>query len=385
MHDPLGLSDKAVLVPQHMASLLALCDGTRDIGGLQAGLALRTGIQLTPSQVRDVLAEMDAALLLENGAFRQATADALTVYRQAEHRRPSHADLVYPSNPAELTVALEEYGAGLPPPGDKITTGRSLAGVVCPHVDYKRGGATYAHVWREAFPFLKDVELVVVFGTDHAGGPGSITLTRQSYATPFGVLPTDSAIVDGLADTLGPERAFAEELHHINEHSIELAMVWFHHYADGRPCPTVPVLCGSYQEFIQGEGDPSRDETINAMIAYLREATAGRRTLVVAAADLSHIGPAFGDPAPIDAVGKVDVRNRDARSIGAICDGDPETFYALSREESDNRHLCGLPPIYMALRLLGNVRGESLGYTQCPADIHGGSLVSIAGVLLYRL
>ena len=36
------------------------------------------------------------------------------------------------------------------------------------------------------------------------------------------------------------------------------------------------------------------------------------------------------------------------------------------------------------LRLLGPMEGESMGYDQCPADVDGGSLVSIVGALLYE-
>ena len=42
-----------------------------------------------------------------------------------------------------------------------------------------------------------------------------LTLTQQDYVTPLGALPTDRDIVNGLADVLGPQRAFAEEIHHI--------------------------------------------------------------------------------------------------------------------------------------------------------------------------
>ncbi len=74
------------------------------------------------------------------------------------------------------------------------------------------------------------------------------------------MLPTDRRIVDGLVDVLGPERALTEEIHHIGEHSIELALVWFHYFLEGRPCPIVPILCGSFQHFLTGEGDPAEDE-----------------------------------------------------------------------------------------------------------------------------
>ena len=214
-------------------------------------------------------------------------------------------------------------------------------------------------------------------------GPGTITPTRQSYATPLGVLPTDVDAVDDLADALGGEAAFDEELHHANEHSIELALVWLHHFMDGRPVDVVPVLCGSFHRFVTGEEDPESDDRIGAVVEALRRAAAGRRTLVIAAGDLAHAGPAFGDPRPLDAVQKTDVASRDDETISAICGGDAASVMSGVQREMDSRRLCGLPPIYMALRYLARANGEAVGYVQCPADEAGGSIVSIAGVLLY--
>ena len=144
------------------------------------------------------------------------------------------------------------------------------------------------------------------------------------------------------------------------------------------------MLCGTFQHFLSGAQDLEADETIGAALAYLREATAGRRTLVIAAGDLAHVGPAFGDSSPIDVVGRAALAAQDAKSIAAICDGDADAFFKLSQNERDARRICGVPPIYLALRLLGSCKGESLGYAQCPADANGGSLVSIVGVLLYE-
>ncbi len=75
---------------------------------------------------------------------------------------------------------------------------------------------------------------------------------------------------------------------------------------------------------------------------------------------------------------------RESSPVDAICDGDADAFFKLSQNERDPRRICGVPPMYLALRLLGSCKGESLGYTQCPADANGGSLVSIVGVLLYE-
>ena len=290
---------------------------------------------------------------------------------------------MYPSDPDELGAAIDAYGAGVETPIDAAAPPGRLVGVVSPHIDYERGGTTYAELWQRSAANLEDVELAIILGTDHHGGPGTLTPTRQSYTTPLGVLPTAVDVVDTLAGALGPDRAFAEELHHVTEHSIELAAVWFHHAIGGRPCPVVPVLCGSFGDFVAGEHDPEESEPIESAVACLREAAAGRRTLVIAAADLAHVGPAFGDGAPVDAVGRTALAGQDAASIAAICDGDADAFFSLSRQERDARKICGLSPIYVALRLLGTVRGESLGYVQCPADVSGSSVVSIVGALLY--
>lgn len=255
--------------------------------------------------------------------------------------------------------------------------------MVCPHIDYDRGGISYARLWEAAAPELEEIELVVMLGTDHSGGLGMITPTRQNYRTPYGVLPTDKEIVDGLAGVLGPD-AYAEELNHLNEHSIELSSVWLHHYLRGRKVSIVPILCGSFHEFMTGESDVVANEKIEGVSSYLRSTIESRRTLIVAAGDLAHVGPAFGDPKAFDRTAKEDLSNQDAASIDAINKGGAKEFFEISRAEEDRRKICGLPPIYLMLRLLEGSQGVSMGYDQCVADEVGASWVSIVGSLLYR-
>lgn len=385
LRDPMGLAEESVLIPQPLVPILGLCDGTRDAAAIQTAFMLRSGIQLTQEAVADIIAQLDMALLLENGTYQRAAARALQDYREATHRPPSHAGLVYPDDPDALSAAFQEYCDKAPPEDAPYAPNARLVGMLCPHIDYNRGHLTYAQLWQRAAPYLEDIELAIILGTDHSGGLGRLTPTRQSYATPLGALPTDAEIVDGLAEVLGQDRVYAEEIHHVREHSIELALVWFHHFMKGRACPVVPILCGSFHHFIKGQGSPAEDESISAALDFLKEATRGRRTLVIAAADLAHMGPAFGDPQPIDPIARARLTAEDRDSLADICRGDAEAFLSRSRQEIDARRICGLAPIYMALKLLdGSVQGESLGYDQCPADPQGWSVVSIAGALLYE-
>jgi hypothetical protein len=195
------------------------------------------------------------------------------------------------------------------------------------------------------------------------------------------VLPTARDVVGVLAEALGKEAAFADELHHRSEHSIELAAVWLHYVRGERPCELVPILCGSFGSFVRGEAQPERDPAVTALLDALGQVMDGRRTLVVAAADLSHVGPAFGGR-PLDLVGRATVQAADEELIERVCAGDALGFFAAVRREGDRYNVCGLPPVYLVLRALGPVRGERVAYDRCPADQDGTSLVSICGVLL---
>jgi AmmeMemoRadiSam system protein B len=377
LQDPLNLAGKVVFIPPALAPMLALCDGSRNLGELRASLMIRAGISLSMSDLERIVAQLDDALLFENERSASAVEEAADAYRSAPFRAPTLAGKGYPAEPDLFRAMMEDYLDGLPRGAER----RSWRGLVSPHIDFERGGPVYAEVWSQAAAVVRDAELVVVLGTDHHGDHGQITLTRQSYATPYGVLPTDQEVVDRIADVIGEGMAFSEELHHRDEHSIELAVAWLHHMRDGEPCALVPILTGSFSHFVDGEAAPADDVLLTRFVKALQDALRGRAALVVAAGDLAHIGPAFDGP-PVDPFGLARLKVEDDYLIGTICEGEAERFFGVIREEGDRRNVCGLPPIYLLLRLLGGARGEPAGYDCCPADTHNTSFVSICGVLL---
>jgi len=407
LRDPLALSDKVAILPQALAPLLALMDGSRDVAGLHAALLVRAGVRVSPEIIQHLIDQLDVALLLDNERAARAHAETLYAYRTAPFRLPSLAGAGYPADPAGLRGLLDNYLARISVNGvgadisladvagmasrirlENTDAGEGqveVVGLISPHIDYQRGGPVYAGVWQQAADALRAADLVIIFGTDHAGSAGRVTLTRQNYATPYGILPTDTGLVDAIADAIGEEAAFAEEIHHRGEHSIELAAVWLHHVRGGQPCPVLPILCGSFQHFVDGWADPAADPTLVAMLDVLREATLVRRTVVVAAADLAHVGPAFSDPFPIDHVRYAQLQAADDILIQTLVDADPDAFFHTIAAERDRRNICGLPPIYLTLRLLdGAVRGQLTGYERCPADGQRTSFVSVCGVVFRR-
>ncbi|MHB1133753.1 MAG: AmmeMemoRadiSam system protein B [Chloroflexota bacterium] len=376
LRDRLELSGRAVVLSTAMAPVLALADGTRDPGRIRAALALTHGIDLPLDVIEGLFQQLDEALLLESERYEAALAALLAEYRAAPCRPPALAGASYPAEPEALAALFEGFLAQTPVDGARDD--RAVRGVICPHIDYERGAPTYAQVWQRAAPALAEADVVVLFGTDHMGDEGTLTPTHQRYATPWGTLPLAEEALTALAQALGEETAFREELHHRSEHSLELAANWVHFFRREQPPALLPVLCGSFAGFVAG-AEPGA--TYERAFQALRESLAGKRTLVVAAADLAHVGPAFGDPRPLAAADKAALGRNDERRLAAALAGSAEGFLEALRRDGDRQRVCGLPPIYFALGLLGEARGELTGYAQCPADEQGGSLVSVAGAI----
>jgi AmmeMemoRadiSam system protein B len=373
LRDPLQLTEETLLVPQPIIPLLALCDGSRSPAALRAALAVRYGLILTPQRISEFLNRLDDALVLDNQRARSARAQAAATFRQQPFRPPASAGAAYPAEPSELAAYLQNFQNahnGAPP-----ARAEEVLGLVSPHIDFDRGGPVYAQVWGRAAAAARAADLAIIFGTDHFSEGFRFSLTRQHYATPFGVLPTDTAIVDALAGALGEETAFAGELHHMREHSIELAAVWLHHIRGKRPVHLVPILTGS----LDGSGCA---EEVEMVLTVLQDAMRGRKVIVIAAGDLAHVGPAFSTD-PVDASRLAALRAADEALVDAMQRADPERFLDQIERVENQNNVCGVSPIYLTLRLVSPERGEPHGYAVCPADTNNTSVVTICGVTLH--
>lgn len=381
LRDPMRLTEHQLLVPQPLGALLAFCDGTRDVRAIGAAFAAAYSAELPEELVEELFATLDQAYLLDNGRSRHRRAEAVAEYRAAPFRPPALAGAGYPAGADELAQMLDGYLADVADVEPAEVDWERGAGLLSPHIDYGRGGGVYAHVWQRAARAAREADLVILLGTDHYGGD-PFSFTRQSYATPYGVLPSALPIVDAAAAALGEEAAFAGELRHCGEHSLELVANWLHHLRGGEPVETVPVLVGGLHSFIGNGRAPAEDRAIDMVLRALRRAAAGRRTLVVASGDLAHSGPAFGG-APLDRARRSQIKGDDARLIEAMQRGDAERFYREIKLVNDRNNVCGVAPIYLAMRLLGGLPGEPCGYAACPADAENESAVTVGGMFFH--
>ncbi len=382
LRDPQQLSEHQLLVPQPLAAVLAFCDGHHDLSAMLAAFQRRYGFELPEQSVGELLEALDAAVMLDNERSAAAYAAARAAFRAAPFRTPALAGPAYPDDEKALWRLLQDYleeaeeAVHVSPVA--VDWSRPV-GLLSPHIDYSRGGAVYAQIWQRAAQAAREAELVIILGTDHYGSD-LFTLTRQNYATPYGVLPTDTAIVDQLAAVIGEEDAYAGELRHRGEHSLELVAVWLHHMRAGTPVAVVPILTGSFQSLLEAGAEPQEHAVISAVVSTLRQAMAGRRVLVVASGDLAHVGPAFGGR-PLTTAGRTELAAADSELLAALSAGDSAAFLAAIRREHNRNNVCGVAPIALTMQLLGDLPGEQWGYATCPADDNDTSVVTVTGMM----
>lgn len=351
LRDPYGVLDGAVVTPAAYW-VLAHFDGERrpeDVVRALEAAGLR-GVQ-----VRDVerIASQAAEAGLVFGPEYSARRDAALAAFRSAPRPPACAGGAYPDDESALREMLAGFYEDARGPGARRPRSRAGEGVrllVAPHIDFRRGGPTYAH----AYGALEncDAELYVVFGTAHASPPHPYTLTRQDYDTPLGPVATDRAVVNALAAELGDEELFAHELAHAGEHSCEFQMVWLRWVLGDRPFRAVPILCSSISHSADPEAETSR------FLTALARATAGRRACFVAGADLAHVGPLYGDPRPPTTEELAALGAQDRRTLALLEAGDPAGFHGEATVDDERRRLCGVAPIYAAMRAAG--RGARL-------------------------
>src|SRR5262249_39185240 len=148
----------------------------------------------------------------------------------------------------------------------------SLRAALIPHIDYHRGGHSYAWGFKEVFEET-NASLFVIITTSHYS-PHRFTLTRKDFKTPPGGVPADQTYINRVVAHSGPG-LFDDELAHLPEHSVELEVVFLQYlYENRRPFRIVPLLVGSFQDCVLGNLAPHARTDIGRMIESLQKVEA---------------------------------------------------------------------------------------------------------------
>jgi AmmeMemoRadiSam system protein B len=375
VYDRLRLSERAVRITGVELEWLKLFDGQRSLRDVQAEVMRQLGGELVPLEVLQRLAErLDDALFLDGPRFRAAADDPV--------RRPSCIGC-YAGEPEPLRNQMRSLFTGPGGPGlpaEPRPDGK-LRGALVPHIDFARGGATFAWGFKEIVE-RTNASLFVIVGTSHYSAH-RFTLTRKHFRTPLGVCPTDGAFIDRLVKHYGDGLFDDELMAHLPEHSIELEVVLLQYLYEGRrPIRIVPLVVGSFHDCVATGTEPAEQEDIRRMVDALRaaEAETAESVCYLISGDLAHIGPKFGDEAPVAEPLLTHSKSQDDAILRQTVTADPSAFFRTIAAEGDERRICGLPPTYTVLEAVRPSAGKVLHYGRYvhPQGYESVSFASVA-------
>lgn len=386
MSDPTQLVEEQLLLSPGAAFVASLLDGRHGVEDIQGVFReYAGGAELPAETIFSVVHHLDERGFLYTDSFEVIFQRAREEFGRAAVRPAFLAGRSYPDDPDTLRAFLDEQflrdgGPGTRPNGKAKRSGH-LRGLIVPHIDFHRGGHTYAHGYLR----LSDHEApdtVFVFGVAHAAEPVPFILTRKDFDTPLGMVKADTAMLDRIEKACAWD-PYTHELTHRTEHSVEFQAVMLAHLF-GEHVKIVPVLCSMFGENFHTSAEEEK-APITRFLAACRECVqdGGKRVAVIASADLAHVGRRFGDGFEIDESVVSAVRLRDEEDLVHAHAIAPEDFYASVMRDRNERKVCGLNCIYATLKALDGsaTRGEPLHYDY--AHDPAGGIVSFASIALY--
>ncbi len=395
LRDPEGFSG-AVVLPYAAAVLASFMDGTRTLAEIQSEFERQFRQPANSADVEQLVIELDNRYFLDTARFRARWKIEIEHYLNNPIRPAAHAGGAYSSEPEALRKQLAalftcETGPGAPVEQSDPSGSNRLCGVLSPHIDLHRGGPAFAWAYKKIIE-ESQADLFVIFGTAHNPMRHLFSVTRKHFETPLGTVETDRRFVAGLTAKLKAApggqglNLAADELAHRHEHSIEFQVVFLQYLlADRRPFKIVPVLTGSFHDFVAHNTSPVTSPQVAAFVSALQKTAAEHsgKICYISGGDLAHIGQRFGDRAFLDQARLTEQAENDRELLAAACRADADGFFNHIAREQDRNRICGLSPTYTMLQVMRPQRGELLRYDQA-VELDGTSCVSFASLAFYE-
>ncbi len=373
LRDPAQLAPRSVTVSLAGYVALAHLDGEHTCADICRIYREQLQVAMPAEQIEQLVAALDDALLLQTPRYAAALAAAHAAYRAAPAR--DNRDRYPPAD--ELRAELRDILQTAPPP----PAVGEVRGLIAPHLDYARGAPCYAAAYG-ALAAAPRADRYVILGTNHGGQSTAAVATGKDFLTPLGTARVDVEFLVALEQQLGTSLR-EHEFDHAAEHSIELQVHWLQHLHDGRPPAIVPILCPSPcgptgTRPLDGQG-PDLGAVADAIAAVIGN-TPGR-TVLIAAADLSHIGQRFGDPEPTTDEFLESVRRSDRALLELLERRSEEQFLERLRKTDNETRVCSAGCLYTLLRALPGHPCRILRYHQAVDRAAETHVTCAAGVV----
>lgn len=402
--DARQISDRMVVVPPAAQLVIPLMDGSRGLDQI----VTEVGRGLNREILENMIAQLDDAGLLEGPKFEAILADARQQFDASSVLPPAgtaaFADALVAQKVGQQATEEDRASKGpefmreifdawmseslkaVPNPSfDELPKA-----VVAPHLDYPRGWMNYAATYGR-MRVCDRPDRVVILGTNHFGMGTGVVGCDKGFQTPLGTCEIDTGILSAMRASIG-ERLFTNRYDHEREHSIELHVPWIQHVfgKDGfGRYPTVFAALVHDPAVNNGASYDGKGVALDEFVKAMKAAIAGQpgKTLVVSSADLSHMGPAFGDQKPLigDEPEVEAERNRivqqDMQLLEHVVKNDPQGLIGVMAWQQNSTRWCSLGNLCAALMITEPSSVELLNYAGA-IDSQGLAFVSSASLVM---
>jgi AmmeMemoRadiSam system protein B len=366
LRDPAMLSKQTMIVPMPVMQILQLFRGDLSLEDIARQIKSEAG------QLVQLAEGLDKVGLLWGPTCERLESEA-KARLESEGAFPIRSTMSLGEDEAACHDALNGY---FDQTEDPELDGK-IVGIVAPHLDYERGWPNYA----AAYFNLRETDApdrIVILGTNHNGIGDGVVLTEFGFTSPLGRCPADDDVVSRIVDRLG-RPIVVDQLDHMGEHSIELQLPWIQHCWGNVPI-IAALLPDPLTPMIADDGErAAREPFVEALGEVLEEV--GGRTFYIASCDLSHCGPQFGEPRPVDEQRRFDIEKIDRENMAKFLTGDAEEFLSAMRWNKNPTRWCSVGSLAATLELLEPETVELIDYRQT-YDERGMALVSSAAMAL---
>lgn len=370
LSDPLELCEPFAIDAIYEPVLDAL-DGQRTLAQVRQSLLMRGLATVELDDLDEFVAELGDAGLLDDDRFRELWAATHDEFVEQEIREPRRAGLLYPDDPDALREWLEPVLPSVPAPatasssaaddGDPRRWPQPPIAIVAPHQPPPSCGAALRRLL-SVLPAPEHYERVVVLATDHSPGLLPHAACDKDMATPLGLVSADLATLAQLDDRLPwllREQVRLRTCDPLEWTVVLLRALW------GDRCPPIVALACGQTRFTSQDGLAHARELATTLRALLLEPTRAGKVLWWAAAELSHVGPAYGhaelpDPAAIE--------REDRAMLEPLLHNQPEALAGALMNRPPERRPSGAAALVTLAELLPeDYRAVLIDYTLLPA------------------
>lgn len=405
--DAQQISERIVATVPAAQQILPLLDGQHT----PEEVAQEVGKGLTPPFVEHLVAQLDHAGLIYGPVFDELVVKMREQFDSLDHLPPgstaqmaealaagalgeeSTEEQRAEAGPTKLREAMDQWIDQALSKAENPSLDKLPRAIVAPHIDYPRGWINYGAIYGR-LRVVDRPDRVIILGTNHFGQATGVCGCDKGFETPLGLCPVDRGFMEKLGEKLGSEnnaKLYENRFDHEREHSIELQIPWIQHClgADdqGNFCPVFGVLVHD-PAVNNGESYDGKGLGLQAFVDAMKAALAevGGKTLIVSSADLSHVGPAFGDNVKLAEEGEGEefrkrVADHDREMLEHVRNNRPADLVASMAWQQNPTRWCSVGNLVATMQIIEPAKIDLFSYAAA-MDQQGMSMVSHAALAM---